>query len=834
MTDTAGLAPDFRALFEAVPTPFLVLRPDERFTIVAVSDSYLRATLTTREGLLGRGLFDAFPDNPDDPDATGVRNLRASLGRVLATRAPDRMPIQKYDIPRPGGGFEERHWSPLNTPVLSPEGEVAHILHHVEDVTEVVRLRREGFEQKHVEAGLRASGEWFSTTLNSIGDAVIATDFAGRVVFMNAVAEQLTGWTVAQASGRPLDAVFVILDEATRGPVPSPVDTVLATGKIQGLANHTVLVAKDGAERIIEDSAAPILGNDGRITGVVLVFHDASEKRRAEQALGRSEERYRTLFTSIDEGYCVIEMLYDDDRPADYRFLEVNPAFEKHTGLRDATGKRMRELAPGHEAHWFETYGRVAETGEPTRFENEAKALGGRWFDVYAFRLGEPEGRKVAVLFTDITERKRPERTLRHRVEDLAEADRRKDEFLAMLAHELRNPLAAIGNAVQLSTRSGLQEHIEWSMEVIARQMRHLTRLIDDLLDVSRINRGKIELRREVARPDPRSSTVPPPRSRPLIEERKHTLEVAIDRGEPLGRRRPDPARAGGGEPPEQRGQVQRGRRAHPPLGPRRRGRGRHLGPGPGHRHPAREAAADVRAVRPGGPLARPDRGRPGHRADGRQEARRDARRERRGRRARGPARGASSRSGSRGPRGPPPRQPAKAAPTGGEARPSRILVVDDNVDTARGHGQAPEAPRPRGGGRPRRPRGHRGGAGGTGRSSCSSTSACPAWTATRSPPGSGGRSAAGTPSSSPSRATARTRTAAARRRRASTTTSSSRSTTTPCSRSSRPGESARRPSRPSRSRRTSSSAPAFGPWSVEPDLSYLASSCPSDDDSSR
>src|SRR3954463_13259088 len=113
MTTNPGLSTDFRALFEAVPTPFLVLRPDERFTIVAVSDSYLRATLTTREGLVGRGLFDAFPDNPDDPDATGVRNLRASLGRVLANRAPDRMPIQKYDIAGSDGGFEERHWSPF-------------------------------------------------------------------------------------------------------------------------------------------------------------------------------------------------------------------------------------------------------------------------------------------------------------------------------------------------------------------------------------------------------------------------------------------------------------------------------------------------------------------------------------------------------------------------------------------------------------------------------------------------------------------------------------------------------------------------------------------------
>lgn len=151
MTVNPGFVPDFRALFEAIHIPLLVLLPDERFTIVAVSDSYLQATLTTREGLLGRGLFDAFPTNPRDPDATGMRNLRASLGRVLATRAPDRMAIQKYDILRPTGGFEERHWDPLKSPVLSSEGEVTHILHHVEDVTEVVLLRRDNFEQVIVE-----------------------------------------------------------------------------------------------------------------------------------------------------------------------------------------------------------------------------------------------------------------------------------------------------------------------------------------------------------------------------------------------------------------------------------------------------------------------------------------------------------------------------------------------------------------------------------------------------------------------------------------------------------------------------------------------------------
>src|SRR6185295_6386554 len=112
-------APDFRLLFEGAPGLYLVLLPD--LTIVAVSDAYLRATMTERAAILGRGLFDVFPDNPDDPGATGVRNLRASLDRVRQNRIPDAMAVQKYDIRRPeseGGGFEERFWSPVNSPVF--------------------------------------------------------------------------------------------------------------------------------------------------------------------------------------------------------------------------------------------------------------------------------------------------------------------------------------------------------------------------------------------------------------------------------------------------------------------------------------------------------------------------------------------------------------------------------------------------------------------------------------------------------------------------------------------------------------------------------------------
>jgi signal transduction histidine kinase/ActR/RegA family two-component response regulator len=139
---TGPAAPDFRALFEAAPGLYLVLDPDLR--IVAVSDAYLAATMTVREKIVGRGIFDVFPDNPEDPDATGVGNLRASLERVRSQRVPDTMAVQKYDIRRPeeeGGGFEIRYWSPRNSPVPDEHKRLAYIIHRVEDVTEFVRLQ---------------------------------------------------------------------------------------------------------------------------------------------------------------------------------------------------------------------------------------------------------------------------------------------------------------------------------------------------------------------------------------------------------------------------------------------------------------------------------------------------------------------------------------------------------------------------------------------------------------------------------------------------------------------------------------------------------------------
>ncbi|MFL5815188.1 MAG: ATP-binding protein [Bdellovibrionia bacterium] len=173
----SDFSPEYEAIFDALPPMYLVLTPD--FRMVAANRARFQGTMSAPENVIGKNVFDVFPDNPNDPNATGVTNLRASLERVLALRVPDRMAIQKYDIPRPasqGGGFEARYWSPLNTPVLNEAGEVQYIIHQVEDVTDLVKLKekeveytafneqmkREIDERRKVEAKLRASEKFIN------------------------------------------------------------------------------------------------------------------------------------------------------------------------------------------------------------------------------------------------------------------------------------------------------------------------------------------------------------------------------------------------------------------------------------------------------------------------------------------------------------------------------------------------------------------------------------------------------------------------------------------------------------------------------------------------
>jgi len=220
----------------------------------------------------------------------------------------------------------------------------------------------------------------------------------------------------------------------------------------------------------------------------------AVERTRAEIALRDSEERYRTLFESIDEAFQLGEVVTDEAGEAvDLRLLELNSAWGRMTGL-DVERSRGRllwaELLPELERAWLDISARVALAGEHARFENYAATLD-RWLDCYAVPVGDRRGGRLAMVFRDITERKHAEEALR-------EADRRKDEFLATLAHELRNPLAPLRSGLELLRLLGADRGGDESatLAMMERQLEHLIRLVDDLLDVSRITRGKIELQK--------------------------------------------------------------------------------------------------------------------------------------------------------------------------------------------------------------------------------------------------------------------------------------------------------------------------------------------------
>lgn len=270
-------------------------------------------------------------------------------------------------------------------------------------------IYRELFE---AERQKRLGHEQFRTTLYSIGDGIITTDTQSRVREMNRVAEAMTGWTEAEAQGQPLVEVFNIINQETRAKVLNPVDTVLREGVIVGLANHTLLISRDGTERAIADSAAPIGDDWGKVSGVVLVFSDVTEKYRVEAALKKSEQEYRLLFESMLDGFALHEIICDKEgRPVDYRFLSVNPAFERLTGLSaaDVVGRTVLEALPKTEHAWVERYGHVALTGQPIHFEEYSHALN-RHFEIAAF---SPRSGQFAVVFADITERKAAEAALR-------------------------------------------------------------------------------------------------------------------------------------------------------------------------------------------------------------------------------------------------------------------------------------------------------------------------------------------------------------------------------------------------------------------------------------
>lgn len=284
----------------------------------------------------------------------------------------------------------------------------------------------------------------------------------------------------------------------------------------------------DGALRWLELRGRLKPAYGARPRQVIGTAMDITEQKLYQQRLQANEERYRTLFESIDEGFCLIQLLRDAGGTAcDFRFLEANKAFSTHTGLHEVVGRTIGELVPGHEPKWYAIYDKVARTGEPVRFVEEAQAMG-RWFDVYAARLGGAGSDRVAVLFTDISARLKADQDLRLLADELAQADRHKTEFLATLAHELRNPLAPLSNGLHLMRLSGDKpEVVERTREMMQRQVQHMIHLVDDLLDVARISTGKVELRRQ--RLDLKNIVATAVEaSASLVEAGRHRLTVTV------------------------------------------------------------------------------------------------------------------------------------------------------------------------------------------------------------------------------------------------------------------------------------------------------------------
>jgi PAS domain S-box-containing protein len=293
-----------------------------------------------------------------------------------------------------------------------------------ESFTTMLGTVRDITGRKEAEAALRASEAQSRTILESITDAFFALGHDWRFTYVNRHVERLLGRTADDLLG---ELVWDAYPGLTGTPFEKAYREVAET---RTPASVTSFYPDHGRWYEVHAYPAP--------DGVTVYFRNVTERKETEAALRRSEVQYRTLFNSIDSGFCVIELLFDDaDAPVDYRFLEANPMFEQQTGLSRAVGKTAREVVPSLEPHWFTTYGEVALTGEPQRFENGSEAMG-RWFDVYAFRLGGAESRKVALLFTDITERKRAEAEREGLLDALKELNETLEQRVEARTRELR------------------------------------------------------------------------------------------------------------------------------------------------------------------------------------------------------------------------------------------------------------------------------------------------------------------------------------------------------------------------------------------------------------
>ena len=297
MERKATIPPDFLALFERAPGLRAVLDLD--LTFVAASDAYCRATMTVREDILGRGIFDVFPGNPDDSGRQGVEALRASLNRVIQLRQPDAMPIVKYDIQRPdaeGGGFEERHWSPVNSPIQNEDGEVVWIIIQVEDVTEIMRmhtanaaqenlmreLQREISDRKAAEERLRETTTFLDAVVENLPGGLFIKDAqTGRFVLLNRAGEDVLGFNRSEFIGKRDHDLFPKQDADQYTAADA---AVLDSGLPMTIPEEPV-VTKHNGTRLVRTMKVPVKDKLGRPLYLLAFSEDITERRAMEQQL---------------------------------------------------------------------------------------------------------------------------------------------------------------------------------------------------------------------------------------------------------------------------------------------------------------------------------------------------------------------------------------------------------------------------------------------------------------------------------------------------------------------------------------------------------------------